>query len=129
MLIQNAAAASVASRYLVVLPLPPLFVDRGRELAESASILDDTARGRRRYVALLGLRRIGKTVLMDEVRRRHPEFPIGYLALDEVVSTPEDFARAFVFEVLRAPRGETGEQTLHLTDEALLAMAAAPTPT
>lgn len=62
------------------------------------------------------------------MRRRHPEFPIGYLPLDDVVSTPEDFARAVVFEVSQAPRGETGEQTLYLTDEALLATAAALHP-
>ncbi len=111
-----------------MLPLEPLFVDRARELAEFASVLEDTARGRRRHVALLGLRRIGKTVLLDEVRRRHPAFSIGYLALDEVVSTPEDFARAFLFEVLRSVRGATTSEALYLADEALLGMAEALHP-
>lgn len=106
-----------------MLPLEPLFVNRARELAEFASVLEDTARGRPRHVALLGLRRIGKTVLLDEVRRRHPTSAIGYLALDEVVSTPEDFARAFLFEVLRSVRGAATSEELYLADEALLGMA------
>ena len=85
-----------------MLYLEPLFVDRERELAEFAALLSDLARGRRRHLALLGLRRIGKTMLLDEVRRRHPQEAIAYLALDEVVSTPEDFARALLAETLRA---------------------------
>jgi AAA+ ATPase superfamily predicted ATPase len=87
----------------------PLFVDRTAELAEFAALLTELARGRRRHLALLGLRRVGKTVLLDEVRRRHPDVAIAYLALDEVVSTPEDFARALTGETLRAaaPGGPT----------------------
>ena len=53
-------------------PFEPLFVDRLRELAEFDALLDALTRGRRRHLALLGLRRIGKTMLLDEVRRRHP---------------------------------------------------------
>ena len=75
-------------------PLEPLFVDRTNELVEFDRVLVDLAMGRRQHLALLGLRRIGKTLLLDEVRRRHPNSAIAYLALDEVVSSPEDFARA-----------------------------------
>lgn len=85
-----------------LVPLEPLFVDRANELAEFDALLDALALGHRRHVALLGLRRIGKTLLLDEVRRRHPTSAIAYLALDEVVSSPEDFARALATETLRA---------------------------
>jgi hypothetical protein len=99
--------------------LEPSFVNRAVELAEFDALVEQLARGRRRHVALLGLRRIGKTMLLDEVRRRHARVAIAYLALDEVVSTPEDFARAFTVETLRAaatrigctgPVGETDDE-------------------
>ncbi|MBI3979161.1 MAG: ATP-binding protein [Chloroflexi bacterium] len=86
---------------LALVPLEPLFVDRVSELAEFDALLEALALGRRRHVALLGLRRIGKTLLLDEVRRRHPRSAIAYLPLDEVVSSPEDFARSFAIETLR----------------------------
>lgn len=76
-------------------PAPdPLFVDRANELAEFDVILARLAQGIRRHVGLLGLRRIGKTVLVDQVRRRHPTEAIAYVSVDEVVSTPEDFVGA-----------------------------------
>jgi hypothetical protein len=84
----------------VLIRSEPLFVDRARELAEFDALLEVLAQSRRRHLALLGLRRIGKTMLLDEVRRRHPEAAIAYLALDEVVSTPEEFARALAGEIL-----------------------------
>ncbi len=87
---------------LSLVPLEPIFVDRTSELAEFDALLGALAEGRRRHVALLGLRRIGKTLLLDEVRHRHPTSAIAYVALDEIVSSPEDFARTLVIEVLRA---------------------------
>ena len=69
-------------------------------MAEFEALLEALVPGRRRHLALLGLRRIGKTMLLDEVRRRHPSAAIVYLALDEVVSTPEEFARALATETL-----------------------------
>lgn len=107
-------------------PLSPLFVNRVRELDEFDSLLSDLKRGRRRHLALLGLRRIGKTVLLDEVRRRHPEFPICYVALDDVVSSPESFARSLVGQLLATAAAHKGlEPSLVRTDDALLGMAAA----
>lgn len=94
--------------YASTLPLHPLFVNRARELDEIARALDQLARGRRRHLALLGLRRIGKTMLLDEVRRRHPNRAIVYLALDEIVTTPEDFARSLLSEMLRAGLAASG---------------------
>jgi AAA+ ATPase superfamily predicted ATPase len=89
-----------------MVPLEPLFVDRERELAEFDALLAALARGERRHVALLGLRRIGKTLLLDEVRRRHPTAAIAYLSLDEVVTSPEDFARPLGVKRLRAAATE-----------------------
>ena len=44
---------------------------------------------------------VQKTLLLDEVRLRHRIAAIAYLALDEVVSTPEDLAHAFAAETLQ----------------------------
>lgn len=92
----------------MLVPFEPLFVNRARELAEFDALLNALAEGRRNHLALLGLRRVGKTMLLDEVRRRHPDAAIAYLALDEVVSTPEDFARAFVGEIVRVVGAHRG---------------------
>lgn len=101
------------------------FVNRGVELAEFDALLADLTRGIRRHLALLGLRRIGKTVLMDEVRRRHPYAAIAYLALDEVVSSPEDFTRALASEILRVAVAGKGKATMVGQDDAALSEAAA----
>jgi len=92
----------------VSVPFEPLFVNRARELAEFDILIEALAEGRRTHLALLGLRRVGKTMLLDEVRRRHPEAAIAYLALDEIVSTPEDFARALVGEIVRVAGARRG---------------------
>lgn len=104
----------------------PLFVNRTHELAEFDAVLRGLSEGYRRHIGLLGLRRIGKTLLLDEVRRRHPANAIAYLAVDEVTASPEDFARAFAAEVLTAvcPRGER----VGSSDEALAAAARALHP-
>ena len=86
----------------------PLFVNRVTELEELGIALAGLAEGIRRHVGLLGLRRIGKTVLLDELRRRHPSSAIAYLSVDEVTSTPEDFVRALAAELLRAVRRPLG---------------------
>lgn len=109
-----------------VAPAPdPLFVDRANELAEFDVILARLAQGIRRHVGLLGLRRIGKTVLVDQVRRRHPTEAIAYVSVDEVVSTPEDFVRAVAAETLAAACAATGKgRVLGQADADVLAAAA-----
>jgi hypothetical protein len=84
------------------LPIEPLFVDRAPQLDAFDRALADLAVGVRTHLAVLGLRRIGKTLLLDEVRRRHADVPIVRLDVDAIVSTPEDFARAVAAETLRA---------------------------
>jgi AAA+ ATPase superfamily predicted ATPase len=114
---------------LSLVPLEPLFVDRANELAEFGAVLAALAKGQRRHLALLGLRRIGKTLLLDEVRHRHPTSAIVYLALDEIVSSPEDFARAFVTEILRAAARSLGRRlVIGPTGESLREAAVALQP-
>jgi AAA+ ATPase superfamily predicted ATPase len=105
--------------------MPPIFVNRAREMDEFETLLEDLDRGHRRHLALLGLRRIGKTMLFDEVRRRHPGFAIAYLALDDVVSSPETFARSLVGQILATAAARKGlTPSLLRTEDALLEMAA-----
>lgn len=104
--------------------LDPLFVNRSAELAEFDTILARLAEGVRRHVALLGLRRIGKTVLLDELRRRHPSRAIAYLSVDEVISTPQDFVRALAAEILGAVRQALGHGTVLGQDDDDLLTAA-----
>jgi len=109
---------------LSLVPLEPLFVDRTNELAEFDAVLTALTKGQRRHLALLGRRRIGKTLLLDEVRHRHPTLAIVYLALDEIVSSPEDFARAFVTEVVRAAARSLGHRLVISPTDASLREAA-----
>lgn len=92
--------------------LDPFFVNRTAELAELDVMLAQLAGGVRRHIGLLGLRRIGKTVLLDELRRRHSSRAIAYLSVDEVISTPGDFVRAFAAEILGAVRQALGRTCL-----------------
>ena len=55
------------------LPIEPLFVDREIEIVALDDVFQLLPRAIGRHTALLGLRCIGKTLLLDEVRRRHPQ--------------------------------------------------------
>lgn len=82
--------------------LDPVFVNRRSQLQLFDSVLESLDRGERRHIALIGLRRIGKTMLLDEVRARHPDRCIVKLPVDSIVTTPEDFALEVVAAVLQA---------------------------
>jgi len=76
------------------------FVDRERELQQLAHYVDQLRSGRPTHVALFGLRRIGKTLLLKEFIARLLErdanvVPI-YIDLSEVCSSPEHFATAYI---------------------------------
>jgi hypothetical protein len=43
----------------------PLFVDRAAELASFDRLIEGLSTGLRQHVALIGLRRIGKSLLLD----------------------------------------------------------------
>src|SRR5262249_52416512 len=106
------------------LPVEPLFVDRESELAAFDEVLRLLDQGVRRHTALLGLRRIGKTLLLDQVRRRYSTVAISRLEVDAVVTTPEDFARAWMSETLVAVlRARVDETYVGETDDALHAAA------
>jgi hypothetical protein len=75
------------------------------------------------------LRRIGKTLVLDQVRRRYSTVAIARLEVDAIVTTPEDFARAFVSETLRAVLRMRADATyVGERDEALRAAALALHP-
>jgi hypothetical protein len=106
-----------------------LFVDREAELAVLDELIRLLDQGIRRHTALLGLRRIGKTLLLDQVRRRCSTVAIARLEVDAVVTTPEDFARTWISETLRAVlRTRADETYVGETDEALRAAAVALHP-
>ncbi len=82
--------------------LEPVFVNRREQLAYFDVVLSALEHGDRRHTALLGLRRIGKTTLLDELRRQHPRQCIPRLPVDFIVSTPEDFALEVMAVVIEA---------------------------
>jgi hypothetical protein len=96
--------------------LRSLFTNREREL----SILDQAtislAEGRPRHLALFGLRRVGKTLLLlEHMHRLLEKTPLGpvrpvYVDMEELVTSPELFSRRYVglvaFWVLTAGQGD-----------------------
>lgn len=105
--------------------MEPLFVDRAIEMAALNEVLRLLPHGIRRHTALLGLRRIGKTLLLDQTRRRHSAFAIARLDVDAIVTSPEHFARAFVSEALGAVlRARAEHAYIAQTDEGLRATSA-----
>jgi len=76
------------------------FVNRERELQQLAHYLDQLRAGRPTHVALFGLRRIGKTLLLKEFMARLLEqsddvIPV-YMDLSETCGSPEHFATAYI---------------------------------
>jgi AAA+ ATPase superfamily predicted ATPase len=76
------------------------FVDRERELQQLDHYLDQLRAGRPIHIALLGLRRIGKTLLFKEFMARllakgDDVIPI-YVDLSESCASPEQFATAYI---------------------------------
>ena len=75
-------------------------MDRERELRQLEHYLDQLRTGQPTHVALFGLRRIGKTLLLKELIARLLEqgndvVPV-YMDLSESCGTPEHFATAYV---------------------------------
>ena len=104
--------------------LEPVFVDRRTQLLLFDGLLAALARGERRPIALLGLRRIGKTLLLDEVRSRHPHDCIVKVAVDTVVSTPEAFALEVAAGVLHGALRARSAERLVTTQPRSIAAAA-----
>ncbi len=108
----------------------PLFVNRAAELASFDRIIAGLSTGLRQRVTLLGLRRIGKSLLLDEVQRLHPHLAIARLDVDAIAATPDDFARPVVAETLSgAVRTRGDRHFVGETDEALRAAVELLVPT
>jgi DNA-binding IclR family transcriptional regulator len=96
--------------------LRTLFTDRERELALLEQATLSLAEGRPRHLALFGLRRIGKTLLLLEhmahLIEQEPGGPVrpAYIDMEELVTSPELFSRRYVglvaFWALTAGQGE-----------------------
>lgn len=107
--------------------LRALFTNRERELALLAQATLSLAEGRPRHLALFGLRRIGKTLLLLEHATRLIEHESAgsvrpvYIDMEELVTSPELFSRRYVglvaFWTLTAGQGE---RESFLTPAALL---------
>jgi len=82
--------------------LRELFTDRERELAFLQSAADDLISGRQRHVAIFGLRRIGKTLLLLEQLSRllhDTEIIPVYINFEDICSSPELFAQRYIGNV------------------------------
>lgn len=112
--------------------LRTLFTDRERELAVLEQATLSLTEGRPRHLALFGLRRIGKTLLlMEHLTRLVEQTPNGvvrpvYVDMEELVTSPELFSRRYVglvtFWVLT---GGQGDRESFLTPTSLLGGPAA----
>ncbi len=109
---------------MVMMSPDPIFVNRRVQLQLFDDLLVALTRGERRHIALLGLRRIGKTLLLDEVRARHPDDCIVKIAVDTTVSTPEAFALDFAAAVLQAALRQRGTHRLVTTQARSISTAA-----
>jgi hypothetical protein len=112
--------------------LRTLFTDRERELAVLEQATISLTEGRPRHLALFGLRRIGKTLLLlEHVTRLLEQAPAGavrpvYVDMEELVTSPELFSRRYVGLVaFWALTGGQGDRESFLTPAGLLGGPAA----
>ena len=108
------------------------FTDRERELTILGQATSSLAEGQPRHLALFGLRRIGKTLLlMEHLARLVGDEPTGdvrpvYVDMEELVTSPELFSRHYVGLVtFWALTGGRGEREQFLTPSGLLGGSAA----
>jgi len=114
-----------------------LFVDRRAELARLAYAQERLQEGRPQAanLALFGLRRIGKTMLLKEYIARTlatcPQVVPVYLDLEHACSAPETFALGLIGAVCYwfGRRGEGSPRRFLAFDTLLLEAAALPSPT
>jgi AAA+ ATPase superfamily predicted ATPase len=77
------------------------FFNRDRELDALGSVIRDAGAGSRRWLALVGHRKIGKTSLLVELLRRHAGgIPMAYVDCWEVRSDPLQFLGRFVLSLV-----------------------------
>ena len=104
--------------------LRQLFTDRQRELAFLQTVADDLVSGRQRHVAIFGLRRIGKTLLLLEQLNRllnENEIIPVYINFEDICSSPEIFAQRYIgYVTFWATTGGEGDIDQYLTIPRLL---------
>jgi AAA+ ATPase superfamily predicted ATPase/DNA-binding Lrp family transcriptional regulator len=106
----------------------PIFTNREAELESLHLAAEALMKGRPRHVALSGLRRIGKTLLLKEFARRweHPEEVIPvYLNIEDICFDPAIFAQRFVGSIAHGSLAPDQDIASFLQAESLLVTDAA----
>jgi predicted AAA+ superfamily ATPase len=79
--------------------LRQLFTNRKRELDFLQSLVEDLLAGRPRRLAVWGLRRIGKTlVIQEQIARLYDQgavYPV-YMDFEDICTSPELFAQRYI---------------------------------
>jgi AAA+ ATPase superfamily predicted ATPase len=104
--------------------LRQLFTNRRRELSFLQSMVEDLLAGRPRRLALWGLRRVGKTlVVQEQIARLHDQgevLPV-YMDFEDICTSPELFAQRYIGLVtFWALENGQGDVDAYLTVERLL---------
>jgi AAA+ ATPase superfamily predicted ATPase len=78
-----------------------IFVDREHELGRMEFMLEEAKKGNKEDIAILGLRRIGKTILIKEfMRRNHTKCIPVYINVQRIMGEPRDFSLHFILATL-----------------------------
>jgi AAA+ ATPase superfamily predicted ATPase len=77
-----------------------MFFNRRKELEELRRAAEMFRQGNPLPIAIIGLRRIGKTELMQEFRQKRKDLLLPYLDVEGSVSSPEIFAQDFYIALL-----------------------------
>lgn len=88
------------------------FFDRADEMAQLSSVVSDARQGVRRWVALVGHRKIGKTSVLLELLRRHgSEAPMPYIDCWEARADPLSFICRLVRALIAAAVRQLGAES------------------
>jgi len=104
--------------------LRQLFTNRMRELSFFQGLVEDLLAGKPRRLALWGLRRVGKTlVIQEQIARLHDQGVVRpvYMDFEDICTSPELFAQRYIGLVtFWALEGGQGDVDAYLTVERLL---------
>jgi len=108
--------------------LRQLFTNRLRELGLLQTMVEDLLAGKPRRLALWGLRRVGKTlVIQEQIARLHDQGIVRpvYMDFEDICTSPELFSQRYIGLVsFWALESGQGNVDAYLTVERLLEMAA-----
>lgn len=96
-----------------------LFTDRRKELALIESIVERfSKKGIRKHLAFLGLRRIGKSMILFEyIKRNKEDVIITHIDLKKISMEPSFFAVEYIKAILQWTLKEKGEDILTLANK------------